>query len=38
MFGIKKSEGYYWVETSKTSKVGHKSFIEAMLHVITGIV
>lgn len=38
MFGITKSEGYYWVSVGQsTTKVGHKSLLEAIAHAITGI-
>jgi hypothetical protein len=38
MFGITKSEGYYWVRIGQsTTKVGHKTFRSALAHLITGI-
>jgi len=37
MFGITKSEGYYWVKVGTSTKVGHKTFRSALAHLITGI-
>lgn len=37
MFGITKSEGYYWVKTGTTTKIGYEKLSEAIAYVITGI-